>query len=580
MATRKKSKEFQEYFTEYSQWENVLVDSVQSKSLLIVDAHSTWCGNCQAIVETFKRIYLEKAEDYPIRFCVVDSEMVLKSLEEAGADENNVRDSYVSFFQPIAGKSQPHFLFFLSGVLRKSVTGVNTPIIQKTVDRLLADIDEGKNTGQEDMLETDEDENDLPDESDEATKPQNAEENVPPLATMAAEQKDIQKSGGVATGTDPSTDAQFFDDKTTMQSPPASARSSISARSQKGYDMLALRVFVSEDGKRVYGTANDAPIEGYTEDADASLGFLVAPSTEDDTLRKAVHLFYNDSTKESVLISAPDAIQEYANAEAWEDKAFLGYLLNDASSGLVPLHDLSKDDSHVYTTDTEKLTSEGYTDNGVMGYISTSAQGPQDVISQANSQANSLAPTPRDESTEAEEKTTEESPENDQTAETTAESKEADNTQAVDRVKNSSNNLFIEIDFAGSPEEMPKDGSVRLVVQPEKDSWTQLFTMDNGFITNVATGLRLTHGAQENPFAVLLPAADNDKKQEWTMEGNCLISAHDQLGLTIAAQEAGSQVDIRPFDVSAPPTDCNWDFVSSSPSEEEPKSTEAEASEQ
>jgi len=142
----------------------------------------------------------------------------------------------------------------------------------------------------------------------------------------------------------------------------------------------------------------------------------------------------------------------------------------------------------------------------------------------------------------------------------------ADTTQLNDsgnRIQNTASQLFIEIDFAGAPEEMPKDGSVRLVVQPAKDSWTQRFRMENGFITNVVTGLRLTHGAQEQAFAVMLPAADNDNTQVWNIQGEgCLISAHDQLGLTTAANDAGSQVDIRPFDVNEPPKDCTWSVVS------------------
>eukprot|EP00818_Percolomonas_sp_WS_P003246 CAMPEP_0117449456 /NCGR_PEP_ID=MMETSP0759-20121206/7955_1 /TAXON_ID=63605 /ORGANISM="Percolomonas cosmopolitus, Strain WS" /LENGTH=797 /DNA_ID=CAMNT_0005241933 /DNA_START=119 /DNA_END=2512 /DNA_ORIENTATION=- len=141
------------------------------------------------------------------------------------------------------------------------------------------------------------------------------------------------------------------------------------------------------------------------------------------------------------------------------------------------------------------------------------------------------------------------------------------------RIQNQSNQLFIEIDFAGAPEEMPKDGSIRLIVQTEKDSWTQRFTMENGFITNLATGLRVSHGAQENAFAVMLPPAENDNKQVWSKEGQCLISAHDKLGLTTAADEPGAQLDIRPFDVSNPPSDCNWGIVSDE--EENGKPTEA-----
>ena len=37
----------------------------------VVDAHSTWCGPCKAIVPSFQKVFLEKADDYPLKFCVV-----------------------------------------------------------------------------------------------------------------------------------------------------------------------------------------------------------------------------------------------------------------------------------------------------------------------------------------------------------------------------------------------------------------------------------------------------------------------------------------------------------------------------
>eukprot|EP00818_Percolomonas_sp_WS_P009480 CAMPEP_0117437912 /NCGR_PEP_ID=MMETSP0759-20121206/1776_1 /TAXON_ID=63605 /ORGANISM="Percolomonas cosmopolitus, Strain WS" /LENGTH=579 /DNA_ID=CAMNT_0005229575 /DNA_START=204 /DNA_END=1943 /DNA_ORIENTATION=+ len=149
-------------------------------------------------------------------------------------------------------------------------------------------------------------------------------------------------------------------------------------------------------------------------------------------------------------------------------------------------------------------------------------------------------------------------------------------TTIICRLQNKANNLFMEIAFDGTPEDVPKDGSIRFTIQPESDSWKQQFVMENGFITNAATGMRVVHGGQESePFAVLMNASDDDKKQAWVQQGTCLMSSFDQgVGLTIASNDAGAQVDVRSFDANDAPTDCNWELVAVSASLKEPSTSE------
>jgi len=165
MPGRRKQKSFQIVHKTASSWEKALLECKKTNSLIIADIHASWCGNCKAITETFRRIYLENSEKYPIKFHVVDAEAVLKEIEGKETDGNfdgvdddddTRRDNWIEALKPIAGKSQPHFLFYLSGVKRKQIVGVNTPIIEKTVQRLLKDIDEGKNTGKEYELNAEE----------------------------------------------------------------------------------------------------------------------------------------------------------------------------------------------------------------------------------------------------------------------------------------------------------------------------------------------------------------------------------------------------------------------------------------
>ena len=106
------------------------------KSSPVIDVHSTWCGNCKAITNTFQRIYFEYTDQKPIRFLVADAEKILTSISSSstsgfGSHKNDVeqddslgagagldaerdtaREKYKQILTKYAGKSKPTFLFY------------------------------------------------------------------------------------------------------------------------------------------------------------------------------------------------------------------------------------------------------------------------------------------------------------------------------------------------------------------------------------------------------------------------------------------------------------------------------------
>lgn len=513
---------------------------------------------------------MEKGEDYPIQFIVLDSELILKSCEEASADEHGIRDQYVEVLKPIAGKSQPHFLFFLSGVLRKKVVGVNTPIIQKSVDRLLADIDEGKNTGEEGLL-------DFEDEDDVFTQ---TPRNVDAGATE---------------------DKQFFDTMTTEEIPPDSARSNLS---QSGLKFEPLKVYISNDGsRRLYTTtAVDGDFtEVSMDDPSFSLGFI-APSSESENFSRVLYSYYNPETKDTVLVSSPQDIQLYNDSSDWTDSQLIGFLFEAEREQTLALRSLSLNNKHVYTTDSskvEELIASGYTDEGILGYLSevdiipvvrtpissrpVSASRSSRPVSASRSSRPVSAKTPvelaspRDAEAEDEESqgipllSTESKPESESVENASNENVEASEipteepksqTPILYRIQNLANNLVIEINHEGEESKDVVSGSeTNLIIKPVSDSWKQQFFYDGQYLFNEASGLRIHHGNQSStPFACMVKPSD-EKHQIWILKNGCLINELDGKGLTIASNEEGGQVDIRSFDIEDPPTDCKWQLI-------------------
>lgn len=93
-------------------------------------------------------MFLEYSEEKPIKFLVLDAEKIIGGMKSEGEEEaygeegeledDTRRENWLRVMQPIAGKSQPHFLVYQGGKLKRTVTGVNTPLLSKLVKQLMA----------------------------------------------------------------------------------------------------------------------------------------------------------------------------------------------------------------------------------------------------------------------------------------------------------------------------------------------------------------------------------------------------------------------------------------------------------
>ena len=81
----------------------------------MVEIHSGGAGPCKSIVMTFQRLYLNMS-DRPLKFYTVNSEKVDHSM-----------------LKPYLGKCEPVFKFFKQGACLNTISGVNTPELEKTI---------------------------------------------------------------------------------------------------------------------------------------------------------------------------------------------------------------------------------------------------------------------------------------------------------------------------------------------------------------------------------------------------------------------------------------------------------------
>eukprot|EP00818_Percolomonas_sp_WS_P006247 CAMPEP_0117444786 /NCGR_PEP_ID=MMETSP0759-20121206/5436_1 /TAXON_ID=63605 /ORGANISM="Percolomonas cosmopolitus, Strain WS" /LENGTH=146 /DNA_ID=CAMNT_0005236895 /DNA_START=32 /DNA_END=469 /DNA_ORIENTATION=- len=127
------------------------------------------------------------------------------------------------------------------------------------------------------------------------------------------------------------------------------------------------------------------------------------------------------------------------------------------------------------------------------------------------------------------------------------------------RITNVANGLCLDINHSGEMENMQEGSATSLFIQPFSGNWGQVWEVKNGHIKNAASGFRIHHGNQDAnaPFACMVKPTD-EKHQVWKKQGECLMCELDGKGLTVAGNDAGSRVEIRPFDASSPPTDCRW----------------------
>lgn len=138
----------------------------------------------------------------------------------------------------------------------------------------------------------------------------------------------------------------------------------------------------------------------------------------------------------------------------------------------------------------------------------------------------------------------------------------AEDSPKVYRIQNLANNLFVEVAFDGEFKNLQSGSNSTLVINPASNSWRQRFLYDGTHLVNEASGFRIHHGNQDvkEPFSCMVnPTEENHQK--WEFKNSCFISELDGKGLTVTANDAGSQVVIRPFDVENPPSDCKWQLV-------------------
>jgi len=131
------------------------------------------------------------------------------------------------------------------------------------------------------------------------------------------------------------------------------------------------------------------------------------------------------------------------------------------------------------------------------------------------------------------------------------------------RIQNRANGLVLDVNHSGDISNMQEGSATPLFIQSFTGNWGQVWELHNGQIRNAQSGFNLHHGNQsaDEPFACMVRPT-SEKHQVWYFNANgTIISALDGKGLTVSGNDKGSRVDVRPFDVNSPPTDCQWTFV-------------------
>ncbi|DBA98815.1 hypothetical protein WJX77_004548 [Trebouxia sp. C0004] len=90
------------------------------KGLKVLEVYSDWCGPCQSVIPTFKRIKLDKDDETTLQFLKVSAE-TCDLLEPAKAHRGN---------------SEPLFLLYRNGNLKHKVQGADTPLLSSQVLQL------------------------------------------------------------------------------------------------------------------------------------------------------------------------------------------------------------------------------------------------------------------------------------------------------------------------------------------------------------------------------------------------------------------------------------------------------------
>mmetsp|Transcript_42357 Transcript_42357/g.108998 ORF Transcript_42357/g.108998 Transcript_42357/m.108998 type:complete len:130 (-) Transcript_42357:147-536(-) len=85
--------------------------------ITVAQVYSEWCGKCECIEGTLKRIKAEK-DDAPVEFVLLEA-------------------SKFDFLKEYRNRSKPYFAFYKQGELIESVEGVDGPKILQLLDQCL-----------------------------------------------------------------------------------------------------------------------------------------------------------------------------------------------------------------------------------------------------------------------------------------------------------------------------------------------------------------------------------------------------------------------------------------------------------
>uniref|UniRef100_A0A7S1PHN5 Ricin B lectin domain-containing protein n=1 Tax=Percolomonas cosmopolitus TaxID=63605 RepID=A0A7S1PHN5_9EUKA len=132
------------------------------------------------------------------------------------------------------------------------------------------------------------------------------------------------------------------------------------------------------------------------------------------------------------------------------------------------------------------------------------------------------------------------------------------------KIRNKANGLVLDVNHSGPISNMQGGSNTPLFIQNWSGNWGQVWEVDQqGHIKNASSGFNLHHGNQNpsSPFACMVRPTD-EKHQIWELRYNgAIVSALDGKGLTVSGNDKGSRVDVRPFNINSPPSDCQWRFV-------------------
>jgi thiol-disulfide isomerase/thioredoxin len=158
--SRSLGQEFRIQVEDAEDFQNHLDFCAESKGMVIVDVFTEWCGPCKAVLTSFKKFNLEYVDKIPLRFLLVDSQVIVDSARKImgdnpsgrEVDDGKARDvrmeSWVNALTKYLDRSMPVFLFYVGGVLKEEVVGVNTPKLHSLMSDLgvqtLKSIEEAK----------------------------------------------------------------------------------------------------------------------------------------------------------------------------------------------------------------------------------------------------------------------------------------------------------------------------------------------------------------------------------------------------------------------------------------------------